>query len=198
MLEDRAATADASEPISMVTGGSKPLHHFLKGQPKCIGIVLVMMGVCLVMFGIALNGQVKLITFEERLTPFWLGTLFCMCGLLYILSECNPSKKFITASLALSIISTIAAICACVQFGRSIFEIKICHVAQIMGDPNSTEEMRHFDQFLIPFDKIHQVFFSHSLIGGILLVTMSFFARAALKSSRTQTVVVMRNLPSAE
>ncbi|XP_067277719.1 uncharacterized protein [Pseudorasbora parva] len=179
MLEDRAATADASEPISMVTGGSKPLHHFLKGQPKCIGIVLVMMGVCLVMFGIALNGQVKLITFEERLTPFWLGTL-------------------ITASLALSIISTIAAICACVQFGRSIFEIKICHVAQIMGDPNSTEEMRHFDQFLIPFDKIHQVFFSHSLIGGILLVTMSFFARAALKSSRTQTVVVMRNLPSAE
>lgn len=37
MVEDRAANG-ASEPVTMVTGGSKPLHRFLKGQPKSIGV----------------------------------------------------------------------------------------------------------------------------------------------------------------
>ncbi|KAI7790331.1 hypothetical protein IRJ41_001970 [Triplophysa rosa] len=46
----------------------------------------------------------------------------------------------------------------------------------------------------MPLCIMEQVFLAHSLIGGVLLVTMMIFARAALRSSRTQAVVVMKTL----
>ncbi|XP_077093714.1 membrane-spanning 4-domains subfamily A member 15 [Siphateles boraxobius] len=196
MLEGPAATG-APGPVSVETGGSKPLHRFLKGQPKCIGIVLVMMAVCLIMFGIAMNVQSDAMTSSDMYTPFWLGILFFICGILYILCERNPSKKIITASFALSIISTIGVFCACVEFIKA--SIGIHHTYWSHLTENQTEEeRRHLDQHYMAVDKIERVFFFHSLIGGSLLITMTVFARAALRSSRTQAVVVMRNLPSAE
>ncbi|XP_048061989.1 uncharacterized protein si:ch1073-291c23.2 isoform X1 [Megalobrama amblycephala] len=196
MVEDRAANG-APEPVTMVTGGNKPVHRFLKGQPKSIGIVLVMMGICLFMFGIVIDVRSDVTTSADMYSPFWLGTLFFICGLLYILSERNPSKKIITASFALSIISTIGAICACVDFSRAI--VGLHHTYWSHLSENQTEEERHYVlQHYMSIDLMEQVFFCHSLIGGILLITMTFFARAALRSSRTQAVVVMRNLPSAE
>lgn len=37
MVEDRPA-GSVSEAITTVTGGSKPVHRFLRGQPKSIGV----------------------------------------------------------------------------------------------------------------------------------------------------------------
>ncbi|XP_056126101.1 membrane-spanning 4-domains subfamily A member 4D isoform X2 [Rhinichthys klamathensis goyatoka] len=196
MVEGPAATG-ASEPISVVTGGSKPVHRFLKGQPKCIGIVLVMMAVCLIMFGIAMNVQSDAMTSADMYTPFWLAILFFICGVLYILCERNPSKKIITASLALSIISTIGVFCACVGFARAITGIHDTYWNHLTEN-QTAEERQHLDQHYMAIEKVERVFFCHSLIGGSLLITMTFFARAALRSSRTQAVVVMRNLPSAD
>ncbi|KAI2657386.1 B-lymphocyte antigen CD20 [Labeo rohita] len=196
MVEDRAA-GSVSEAISTVTGGSKPLHRFLRGQPKSIGVVLVMMGVGLFIFGIATNVETDAPTSAEQFTPFWLGILFFICGLLYILSERSPSKKLITASLALSIISVIGSLSAMIDFSRAI--VGIYHVQwDHMYENHTQEEEIYTRQHYMPIRNIELVFCCHSLIGGILLIIMTFFARAALQSSRTQAVVVMRNLPSAE
>ncbi|XP_052469737.1 uncharacterized protein LOC128026526 isoform X2 [Carassius gibelio] len=166
-MEDQPAGV-VSEVITTVTGGSKPVHRFLRGQPKSIGVVLVIMGIGLFMFGIPMTSESFIPTLEEQFTPFWIGILFFICGLLYILSERNPSKKIITASLALNIISIIGVLIALLEFSRMFVR------------------------------DMELVFCCHSVIGGVLLVTMSFFARAALKSSRTQAFFVMRNLPSVE
>ncbi|XDV51018.1 hypothetical protein PO909_019976 [Leuciscus waleckii] len=186
MVEGPAA-AGAPEPISMVTGGSKPVHRFLKGQPKCIGIVLVMMAVSMIMFGITMHVQSDAETSADMYTPFWLGILFFICGVLYILSERNPSKKIITASLALSIISTIGVFCACVEFIRAIAGLDSIYWYHLSGN-QTAEERRHIEQHYMAVEKIERVFFCHSLIGGSLLITMTFFARAALRSSRTQVI----------
>ncbi|XP_051503449.1 uncharacterized protein si:ch1073-291c23.2 isoform X2 [Myxocyprinus asiaticus] len=192
MAEDRTAESVA-EPLTTVTGGSKPLHRFLRGEPKSIGIVLMMMGVCLFMFGI--NMQLDVTNSADLYSPFWLGALFFICGLLYILSERNPSKKIITASFALSIVSTFGVICACMTFFRAIFEQSM-HWSY--SNDTNTEEELYAKLHYKPIGIMEQVFLIHSLIGGMLLVTMSFFARSALRSSRTQAVVVMCNLPSVE
>ncbi|XP_073691357.1 membrane-spanning 4-domains subfamily A member 4D [Garra rufa] len=196
MVEDRAA-GSVSETISTVTGGSKPLHRFLRGQPKSIGVVLVMMGVGMFLFGIPMNVHTDAHTSAEQFTPFWLGILFFICGLLYILSERNPSKKLITASFALSIISVIGALSAMIDFSRGIVGIYHEYMAQ-MYENHTQEEEVYANQHYMTIRNMELVFCCHSLIGGVLLVTMTFYARAALQSSRTQAVVVMRNLPAAE
>ncbi|XP_056326687.1 membrane-spanning 4-domains subfamily A member 4D isoform X3 [Danio aesculapii] len=191
MGED-GASASASEPISTVTGGNKPVHRFLRGQPKSIGVSLVMMGVCLFMFGI------PMIAVEEYIiSPMWLGMSFCICGILYILSERNPSKKMITASLALSIISTIGVVSACMDFIKSMVTIERYddyHTHNNMTEADYLYLTQHYSAIVA----MECVFLCHSLIGGALLIIMTCFARAALRSSNTQAVVVMRNLPSAE
>ncbi|XP_026135086.1 uncharacterized protein LOC113113119 isoform X3 [Carassius auratus] len=162
-MEDQPA-GGASEVITTVTGGSKPLHRFLRGQPKSIG--------------------------------------FFICGLLYILSERNPSKKIITASLALNIISIIGVLIALVEFYKAIDEINyIVKYFNFEGqkyENQSGEEELYARQHYMLVRNMELVFCCHSVIGGVLLVTMSFFVRAALKSSRTKAFVVMRSLPSAE
>ncbi|XP_056326855.1 uncharacterized protein LOC130239610 isoform X3 [Danio aesculapii] len=158
MGED-GASASASEPISTVTGGNKPVHRFLRGQPKSIG--------------------------------------FCICGLLYILSERNPSKKMITASLALSIVSTFGVIFAVLNISQHISHNR--WMLWFRQTHNRTEtELLYMTQHYSAVEAMGCVFLCHSLIGGALLIIMTCFARAGLRSSNTQAVVVMRNLPSAE
>ncbi|XP_043111156.1 membrane-spanning 4-domains subfamily A member 8 [Puntigrus tetrazona] len=188
---------DQPEAITTVTGGNKPVHRFLRGQPKSIGVVLVIMGIGLFMFAIPMNAESEAPISEEQSTPYWLGFWFFVCGLLYILSERNPSKKMITASLALSIISVIGVVTAVAGFSRTIANIHYMHFYHA-SDNQTEEEELYAEQHYMTMTNMEVVFICHSLIGGVLLVAMAFFARAALQSSRTQAVVVMRNLPSAE
>lgn len=156
-----------------------------------------MMGIGLFMFAIPMNEKSDALITSEQFTPFWLGILFFICGLLYILSERNPSKKIITASLALSIISVIGVLSALGEFSRAIVGIDQVYWSHL--HPNHTEEETiYIEQHYMPIRNMELVFFCHNLIGGALLITMAIFARAGLRSSRTQTVVVMRDLASAE
>ncbi|XP_042624226.1 uncharacterized protein LOC122147142 [Cyprinus carpio] len=102
-------------------------------------VVLVMMGLGLFMFGIPMNTQSYAPTSAEQFSPLWLGILFFICGLLYILSERNLSKKIsITASLALSIISITGVLSALVEFSRAI--VGIYHIYRDQMNENQTEE----------------------------------------------------------
>ncbi|KAA0717535.1 hypothetical protein E1301_Tti021142 [Triplophysa tibetana] len=184
-MAENQPTGDAGEYISTVTGGTKPLHRFLRGEPKSIGIVLVFLGICLFMFGITM--KTDQMTSANFYTPFWLGILFTICGILFILTERNPTKKMITACFAMSIVTTIGLIVGCIEFVWSITKIQR-HIWYLTE--NGTEIHRYYMSLFV----MEQVFLVHSLIGGVLLVTMMTFARVALRSSRTQAVVVMKNV----
>lgn len=190
---DDHPTGSSAEPVTTVTGGDKPLHRFLRGEPKCIGIVLVIMGVSLNMFGITVH--TSLYGSTDALSAFWLGILFITCGILYILSEHNPTKKIITASFAVSIVSAIGVVVAAINLIRASIDFQHHHW---FFEGNNTEDYIYASQHYLSVDTMERVFLFHSLVGGVLIVTMMFFARAALRSSRTRAVVVMRNLPSVE
>ncbi|XP_036439170.1 uncharacterized protein si:ch1073-291c23.2 [Colossoma macropomum] len=183
-----------------VTGGSKPLHRFLRGEPKTVGIVLILMGSCLFMFGI----PPKMDTLESSsdiYSSFWLGILYFTCGVLYILAEREPTKKIVTASLALSIISILGSIFAAFDFIKAMVVISQNHYYRLYSTyspDNHTELEPVVEQHYLSAYSLEAVFLFHSLTGAVILITMTVFARMALRSSRTQAVVVMRNLPSAE
>ncbi|KAL7855444.1 hypothetical protein AOLI_G00190480 [Acnodon oligacanthus] len=182
-----------------VTGGSKPLHRFLRAEPKTVGIALILMGCCLFMFGIPLKMEV-LDNSSNLYSSFWLGILYFMCGVVYILAERGPTKKTVTASLALSIISILGSIFAAIDFIKGLVFTSVSYRFRMydLYSYNVTHLHSVVERHYTSVYSLEAVFLFHSLIGGVILIVMTVFARVALRSSRTQTVVVMRNLPSAE
>ncbi|XP_029283038.1 uncharacterized protein LOC115005367 isoform X3 [Cottoperca gobio] len=69
--------------------GTKPLHRFIKGQPKINGIMLLVLGSSFISIFLAIVPEYESIT----VGIFVLGILFVICGILYILTAHNPTKK---------------------------------------------------------------------------------------------------------
>uniref|UniRef100_A0A3B1KH31 Si:ch1073-291c23.2 n=1 Tax=Astyanax mexicanus TaxID=7994 RepID=A0A3B1KH31_ASTMX len=179
------------------TGGNKPLHRFLRAEPKIVGIVMMFMGSCMFMFGVPLRKDGAGQSNADSYSSFWLGILYFICGLLYVLSEREPTKKIITASFALSILSVIGSAVAAIDFISAMSFMLHFHYDDYEHHNNTMyldATMKHF----MPMYSLEAVFLAHSLLGIVILITMSVFARMALRSSRTQAVVVMRNLPATE
>ncbi|XP_017274160.1 uncharacterized protein LOC108237326 [Kryptolebias marmoratus] len=182
-------TTEAVQGISV--GGSKPLHRFLKGQPKIIGIAVLIMGVSFVTVSIAITsdhyGDHIWITIPPGI---FLGTLFIICGILYILTEHNPTKKTVTISLALSIVTILAACWTLLHIMGDF------HIASGVYDYefhyNETETDRlwrtHYNVMGVTLEAVHAVY---SFVAVIIFIIMSVLAGAALRSTKTQAIVVM-------
>ncbi|KAG7237863.1 hypothetical protein INR49_031757 [Caranx melampygus] len=125
-------------------GGSKPLHRFIKGQPKIIGIVVLVLGASFLVFstvvlGLSDSGHHM---WSGSSYGFLLGTLFIICGILYIVTEHNPTKK--TAMIWI----------------------------------------------------MEWTFVFYSFVGAVIFIVMSSFAGAALRSSKSQAIIVMTAAPA--
>ncbi|KAM6976541.1 uncharacterized protein FYW47_001345 [Aplochiton taeniatus] len=137
-VPDPSPLEGATETTTM--GESKPLHRFIRGEPKAVGIVLLILGSSQFILSMPLKLN-HIRSSAAQLTGFWMGTLLMVCGLLFILTEIRPSKKL-----------------------DMVISLEV-------------------------------VFMVHTLVGGVLLFVLSFFARAALRSTHTGAVVVMTTLP---
>ncbi|XP_021432195.2 membrane-spanning 4-domains subfamily A member 15 [Oncorhynchus mykiss] len=203
MATDISPAGGEGGPYTTMVGGSKPLHRFIRGEPKSTGIVMMFMGSSLFILGIPMRLD-TLMSSAETFTPFWLGILFIISGLLYVLTEKNPSKQLVTASLALSIISMLGVTVAFFEFLKGIVHIRQSYdyYDHYHYDYNATESGR----VVVPWRKQHMhqlisleaVFMYQSLVGMVVLIVMTSFARVALHSSKTQAVVVMQDLPSPD
>ncbi|NP_001290950.1 uncharacterized protein LOC799862 homolog [Esox lucius] len=199
-VSDISPAGGGGEPQITTVGSSKPLHRFIRAEPKCAGIAMVFMGSSLFIFGIPMRNDNTQSTSAEDFTSFWLGILFIISGMLYVLTEKSPSKPMVTASLALSIISILGVVVAFFEFLKGI-----------MHSRYGLYRYEHFEDYAanvteIPWNKYHMnqlicmeaIFMCQSFVGMTLLIVMTVFARAALRSSKTQAIVVMHNLPSTD
>ncbi|KAK1792657.1 hypothetical protein P4O66_012597 [Electrophorus voltai] len=193
----------AQPPGTTMTGGQKPLHRFLRGEPKSVGIVLLFLGSSLFLFGIPLKkDQVE--SSADLYSSFWLGILYFICGILYVQAERAPTKKIVTISFALSIIAILGTVIAAFDFIKAMASLShsirmgYFYVDEKLEYDNYSVVMSSAKQRIMQHYSLEAVFLFHSLVAGVILITMSTFARMALRSSRTQMVVVMRNLPSTE
>ncbi|KAJ8013712.1 hypothetical protein DPEC_G00032630 [Dallia pectoralis] len=197
MVSDVSPPGGRGEPHVTTVGSHKSLHRFIRAEPKCTGIVMLFMGSSFFIFGIPLRKD-SLMTSAENYTPFWLGILFIICGVLYLLTERRPSKPLVTASLALSIISILGIVFGFFDFLKGIIHqgMRYHHIHWDIPTNTTGPNWRnyHSDQVVC----MEAIFMCLSLVTMILLIVMTTFARAALRSTKTQAIVIMHNLPSPE
>ncbi|XP_032378298.1 membrane-spanning 4-domains subfamily A member 4D isoform X1 [Etheostoma spectabile] len=161
---------------STTVGGGKPLHRFLKGQPKIIGIIVLIMGLSFFTVTIAV---VPMNPTTCAVVPFLMQILFIISGIVYILTEHSPTKKKVTISLALSIATILGTCWTMLCMVPSVFRyVYYSHQA-----------------FMVMELSMDLIFIVNSVVGVIIFIVMSCLATSALRSTKSQVIVVMTTSP---
>ncbi|KAM8895151.1 uncharacterized protein AB9W97_011417 isoform 2-T4 [Spinachia spinachia] len=149
-------------------GGIKPLHRFIKGQPKINGIIALVLGSSFFLIAIAVA--------QENSYLGWTGQAVFFQG------------TMVTISLALSIL-TVITVCWTLLGGsvylvanhqRRIF--RISDVNDTRSPCFTSEDMEH---------EVEVIFLLHTVLGGVMFIVMSCLAVASLRSTKSQAIVLM-------
>ncbi|XP_065809164.1 uncharacterized protein [Labrus bergylta] len=180
-------------------GGSKPLHRFIKGQPKIIGVIVLILGSSnfILSFSTSLTNSPHFNHIWGVIPPgIVIGFLFNTTGILFILTEHNPTKKTVTISLALSIV-TVLGICWTVLHIIPNLTQYHYYVDEYNVDNTTDEEEAKWTPYKAMERSFEAIFLLYTLMGGIIFVVMSVMAGAALRSTKSQTMIVMTT-PTSE
>ncbi|PWA29075.1 hypothetical protein CCH79_00006143, partial [Gambusia affinis] len=169
-------------------GGNKPLHRFLRCQPKAIGTVMLVIGASSVIVAIATSSDVYILHMWMVIPPeIFMGILLTICGILYIVTQHRPTKKTVTISFALSIVSTLGGFWTIfvmlinfhIYYGYSSDD-------EHSNDTATANEIPSASHIDIMGLTLEAVFLLYSFVGTIIFITMSVLAGAALRSTKTQ------------
>ncbi|XP_041645449.1 uncharacterized protein LOC121511006 [Cheilinus undulatus] len=182
---------------STTVGGTKPLHRFIKGQPKIIGIIVLILGSSSFILSISVISNSTLPMWSAIPPGILVGLMFIACGILYVLTEHNPTKKTVTISLALSIVAILGTCWTLLQMIPEIihnahyryFE----YMEENMTDNEDATWASHYEAMGLSCEVI---FLIYSFFGGVIFVVMSVMAGAALRSTKSQALVMMTTTPS--
>ncbi|XP_029283029.1 uncharacterized protein LOC115005367 isoform X2 [Cottoperca gobio] len=169
--------------------GTKPLHRFIKGQPKINGIMLLVLGSSFISIFLAIVPEYESIT----VGIFVLGILFVICGILYILTAHNPTKKTVTISLALSIVNILVA---CWIIFCIVPKLMYVHHQYMTYDEFIENNYTHWEAREAMGESVEMIFLFHIIMGAIICIIMSTLAVAALRSTNSQASVMMTAMPA--
>ncbi|XP_034385504.1 uncharacterized protein LOC117728769 isoform X1 [Cyclopterus lumpus] len=173
-----------------IVGGSKPLHRFIQGQPKIIGIIALVLGSSFFIISIAIMPDNSIQFLMTAVPPgFLLGTMFIICGILYILTEHNPTKKTVTISLALSVVTILGAAWSVMHILPGIVHYNYYRDNEYVLIYNTS--MSYEDMVM----SLEVIFLVYSVVGVILFIVMSCRAVTALRSTKSQAMIVMTTTP---
>ncbi|XP_042565468.1 uncharacterized protein si:ch1073-291c23.2 [Clupea harengus] len=190
-----AAPAEGVEDQEQkVVGSTKPLHRFLRGHPKYVGVVMVTLGISIFLMGFPVWLADGL---SESFISFVLGVLFITCGIIFILSELNITKQLVTAGFALSIVSILGVgIGVCIYIDCLSFAVDDDYY--YMEHNITGQDYTIYRNSKNQYGAVQALSMFQSVLGGAILIVMAVFARAALQSSNTKAVVVMQTRPPAD
>ncbi|CAL9706741.1 unnamed protein product [Knipowitschia caucasica] len=162
---------------------TKPLHRFVQKEPRSLGIVILMFGCAEFLIGLLMSAHKDNSTFFY--TPFWLGALFNICGILSIYTGTHPSKKMVTVCLSMYVVSLIGIL---VSFGLRLTSLSMLSYYR-------NRHARHESIRASMMLSLESLLLTSSLFVFGLLIFLCVVARLALKSTRTQ--IVLHQIPAA-
>ncbi|XP_077446818.1 uncharacterized protein LOC144067159 [Stigmatopora argus] len=183
-------------------GGAKPLHRFINGEPQVVGIIVLILGISFIITAIVVERESMHPEMWTAIQPgYVIGAMFVVCGIVYIITEHNPTKKTVTISLALSIVAILCSIWTAIMVIPHIERLGYDRIYDTFEDENTTFMDYHTRYSLSPAAVVEQVldmvFMFYVFVGTVLFIVMSTLATAALRSSRTKAIVVMSTTSNA-
>ncbi|XP_030001908.1 membrane-spanning 4-domains subfamily A member 4D-like [Sphaeramia orbicularis] len=195
-MEDTGSTAEAKttaedgnlQMSDRLLKSTKPLHRFVRMEPRSLGIVILLFGCAEILMGFQLH-----LAGENRRTslniysPFWQGVLFVVCGNLSIYTGLHPSKKMMTVSLSMYVVSLLGIIVS------GVHRIVLLSLYQRIRRWNRS------DWITVRMDLLYGIegmLLTSSLCALVLLIFLIVVARMALKSTNENVqVIVQQSLP---
>ncbi|KAM4586950.1 uncharacterized protein V3H82_005690 [Fundulus diaphanus] len=177
---ERTGEDEDQKTSNILLMSSKPLHRFVQKQPRTLGIVVLIFGCAEVMMGfvLAFDSSDYPINSFKVYVPLWQGILFFICGVLSIYAELHPSKNMVTTCLAMYVVSMLGII---VSFGIRI---------SIIMHYSFLHNWRGRNSYDVQVACVEYILFGSSLCVFAFLIFLSTIARLALKSTKTQQLIV--------
>ncbi|XP_067915910.1 membrane-spanning 4-domains subfamily A member 15-like [Heterodontus francisci] len=167
----------------------KPLQKFLKGEPKALGVTLIMLGIIQCGFSFPLHfGRQTQMTVVGA--PWWMAVLLIVSGSLAIVCDRDPNKPRVTACLATNILTAIAAGLAIIIYSVDLATWKYIHY----------NERKHDRDYLLLTYGIKVILFVFLVSGFIINLVLSVMCCKGLRycSPTTNMPVVIVHNPSSE
>ncbi|XP_039981226.1 uncharacterized protein LOC120788954 isoform X2 [Xiphias gladius] len=178
-------------------GGSKPLHRFIKGQPKIVGIIVLVLGTSFILSIVMVGESTRQLSRTVIPPSFLLGMLFILCGILYILTEHKPTKKTVTISLAVSVVTILGAFWTVLQILPEVLLANFLTHYDIHEDSSTeTDDAAWSACYEAMGAMMEVIYLFYSLVGAIIFIVMSSLAGAALRSTKSQAIIVMTTAPT--
>ncbi|MCJ8729993.1 hypothetical protein PDJAM_G00114110 [Pangasius djambal] len=93
---------------NLVNASPQPILRFLKGQPKALGIVQIMIGVITILFGIVLVSEPPFVTFSVLSgNVYWAPIVYIIAGSLSVAAENKVHPCLVKGSLGMNVVSAV-------------------------------------------------------------------------------------------
>ncbi|XP_031442683.1 DNA-directed RNA polymerases I and III subunit RPAC2 isoform X2 [Clupea harengus] len=146
-------------------------------------IALLFFGCNEMMMGLALMKE-TVSNSSSLYTPFWQAALFIICGSLSIHTHSYPSKKLVTVCFSMYIVTILGGLFALVH--RIVcFSLFSRHIWYDFYYHHVEPAYPRYAQLL----SAEAVLFATTVCVIVLLISLSWFAKASLRSSHTQVIV---------
>ncbi|KAK6477926.1 membrane-spanning 4-domains subfamily A member 15-like isoform X1 [Huso huso] len=101
------SSAGQAAPGTVASQLPGPMQTFLRGQPKTLGVVQIIIGIVSLLFGpVLMNAD----TAEGIIgLPFWTGVWYIISGSLAVAAENTPRRDLVKACLGMNIVSSVFA-----------------------------------------------------------------------------------------
>ncbi|XP_033488416.1 membrane-spanning 4-domains subfamily A member 4A-like isoform X1 [Epinephelus lanceolatus] len=173
--------------VNMELMSGKPLHRFVRNEPRSLGIVMLVFGCAELLMGFPLAKQGARTSWTIYI-PLWQGALFLVCGNLSIYTGIHPSKKMVTVSLAMYVVTLLGVF---VSIGYRISTlIEYSFIYYYRGWYSDESTVNRMGQLT----GIESILLTSSVCVLALLIFLSTIARLALKSTHSQ--VIFQHIPT--
>ncbi|XP_026148760.1 uncharacterized protein LOC113122053 [Mastacembelus armatus] len=183
-------------PQGATLGGNKPLHRFMKGQPRIVGIIVLIVGASSFVVSVSIKPYSHQAIYENFAQNFLLESLFIICGILYIVTDHNATKKTVTISLGLSIVTLLVVcwyiLCTLPDVAHNYYLYSYFYEENSPETSNATA----FPYSEVMGVTVEVIFLFHFTVGAVIFIIMSTLAGAALRSTKSQAVLIMTTTPT--
>ncbi|XP_061088947.1 membrane-spanning 4-domains subfamily A member 4D-like isoform X2 [Conger conger] len=165
------------------------MGKFLKGDPKALGTVQIMIGVMEVLFGIVLAINAESLAVYSGIV-FWGALMFISSGALSVAASNKPNNCLVRAALVMNILCTIAAAIAIILLSLDyVFDMGYYGCYDSENTYGSCEEYRRW--FKNMSNGTRGVLMVFSVLEFIISICVSAFACRAVCHSSSPQVIYM-------